>query len=396
MFVKKYISTTACSFMLAVALLFAWSGVALAAPTSSSAASAGKLTFHRACSATIAVGMAACNALIAYQSGSSSALAVNPLAHSTGGSAPYTPANLHSAYNLPTTASGTPTVAIVDAYSDPNLASNLTTYRSTYGLPACTTASGCLRIVNQTGGSSLPRGNTGWGLEESLDVDMVSAICENCHILVVEATSATLANLGTAVNEAVTLGAIAVSNSYGTNEFSSESSYCSSFYQHNNVAVTASSGDSGPGVSFPAVCTYVIGVGGTTLQSSGTETAWNTSSSEGAGGGCSAFIAKPSWQSSSITGCSRKAVADVSADADPATGVAVYDTYGGYNWVEVGGTSESSPIIAAVFALAGNVASTQFPASLTWANYTSGLFEVGGVRYAFQTGLGSPNGTSDF
>src|SRR5258707_4415221 len=290
MFVKKYISTTACSLMLAVALLFTWSGVALAAPTSPAATSAGKLTFHRACSATTAVGVAACNALVAYQSGSSTALAVNPLAHSTGGSAPYTPANLHSAYNLPTTASGTPTVSIVDAFSDPNLASNLATYRSTYGLPACTTASGCLRIVNQTGGSSLPRSNTGWGLEESLDVDMVSAICENCHILVVEATSATLANLGTAVNEAVALGAIAVSNSYGTNEFSGESSTCSSFYQHNNVAVTASSGDSGPGVSFPAVCTYVIGVGGTTLQSSGTETAWNTSSTEGAGGGCSAFI----------------------------------------------------------------------------------------------------------
>lgn len=334
--------------------------------------------------------------MIAQLVSSSQALKVNPLANPTGSSAPYSPAALHSAYNLPTTASGTPTVAIVDAYNDPNLASDLAVYRSTYGLPACTVASGCLKIVNQTGGSSLPRNNTSWGVEESLDLDMVSAICQNCHILLVEASSASLANLGAAVNEAVALGAIAVSNSYGTNAFSSESSYCSSYYQHNYVAITASTGDSGPGVSFPAVCPYAVGVGGTTLNSNGTETAWNTSSTEGAGGGCSAYIARPSWESSSVTGCSRRATGDVSAVADPATGVDVYDSYGGYGWIEVGGTSASSPIIAAVFALAGNVASTQYPASLVWAHYTTGLFTVGGVRYAYQTGLGSPNGTSDF
>lgn len=391
---KKYITATACSLTLSVLLLFAWGGMAFAAPASPSAAN-GHITFKHVCASAFA-GFASCSAILAQLENSSKALTVNPLANSTGGSAPYGPANLHSAYNLPTTASGTPTVAIVDAYNDPNLASDLATYRSTYGLPACTTASGCLRIVNQNGGSSLPSNNVSWGVEESLDVDMVSAICENCHILVVEASSTSLANLGKAVNEAVALGAVAVSNSYGTNEFSSESSYCSSYYQHNNVAVTASSGDSGPGVSFPAVCTYVIGVGGTTLSSNGSEKAWNTSSTEGAGGGCSAYIAKPSWQSSSVTGCSRKAVADVSAVADPATGVDVYDSYGGYGWIEVGGTSASSPIIAATFALAGNVSSTQYPASLTWAHYTTGLFEVGGVRYAYQTGLGSPNGTSDF
>jgi subtilase family serine protease len=224
----------------------------------------------------------------------------------------------------------------------------------------------------------------------------VSAICENCHILLVEASSASNANLGAAVNEAVALGAVAVSNSYGESEFSSESSSCSSYYQHNNVAITASSGDSGLGVNYPAVCPYVTGVGGTTLNSNGTETDWNTSSSEGAGGGCSAYIAKPSWQSSSVTGCSRKAVADVSADADPNTGAYVYDTYGYGGWLEVGGTSESSPIIAAVFALAGNVSSTTNPASLPWSNYSSGLFEVSGVRYSYQGGLGSPDGTSDF
>lgn len=392
---KKYITMTACSFILTAVMLFAWSGVALAAPTSS-AATNGRVSFKHVCAAAPA-GFARCSALLAQLEGSSKALAVNPLANSTGGSAPYGPAQFHSAYNLPTTASGTPTVAIVDAYNDPNAASDLAVYRSTYGLPACTVASGCLKIVSQTGSTTaLPSNNSSWGLEESLDLDMVSAICENCHIVLVEAKSATNANLGTAVNEAVALGAIAVSNSYGESEFSSESSSCSSYYQHNYVAITASTGDSGPGTSYPAVCPYVTGVGGTTLSSNGSEKAWNTSSTEGAGGGCSSYIAKPSWQVSSVTGCSRHAVADVSADADPATGADVYDSYGGYGWVEVGGTSESSPIIAAVFALAGNVASTQYPASLTWAHYTTGLFEVGSVRYAYQTGLGSPNGTSDF
>lgn len=329
--------------------------------------------------------------MLAQLENSAQALSVTPDANSPGGSPPYAPANLHSAYNLPTTAPGIPTVAIVDAYNDPNAASDLAVYRSQWGLPACTTSSGCLRIVNQNGGTSLPRNNASWAVEESLDLDMVSAICENCNILLVEANSPTNSNLGTAVNTAVRLGAIAVSNSYGENEFSGEASSCSSWYQHNNVAVTASSGDSGPMVSYPAVCPTVIGVGGTTLNSNGTETDWVN-----AGGGCSSFIAKPSWQSSSITGCGNKAVADVSAVADPNTGVYVYDSYREPGWLEVGGTSASSPIIAATFALAGNVSSATNPASLLWSNYTTGLFEVGGVRYSFQGGLGSPNGTSDF
>jgi subtilase family serine protease len=331
-------------------------------------------------------------ALVAVRSGSNQALSLNPFAHSPGGGPPYAPANLRSAYNLSGTAPGTPTVAIVDAYNNPDLASNLATYRSEWGLPACTTGSGCLKIVNQSGGTRLPSRNSGWGLEESLDLDMVSAICQNCHILLVEASSPTNGNLGTAVNTAVRLGAIAVSNSYGEGEFSSENSSCSSYYQHNNVAVTASSGDSGPGVSYPAVCSTVIGVGGTTLNSNGSETAWVD-----AGGGCSSYVAKPSWQSSSVTGCGNKAVADVSAVADPNTGVYVYDTYGYGGWLEVGGTSVSSPLIASVFADAGNVSSTQYPASLPWNNYGSGcLFIVGGVQYAYQSGLGSPDGTGCF
>lgn len=391
---RKFITTTISScLMLFTLAFFVWGNgsVAFAAP-----AAPAHMTFTHAC-ASARVGFASCNALVAQLVSGNTVTTVNPLANPTVGSAPYGPADLHKAYNLPTTASGTPTVAIVDAFSDPNLASDLSSYRSHFGLPACTTSSGCLRIVNQTGGTRLPRSDTGWGLEESLDVDMVSAICENCHILVVEASSASFANLGAAVNEAVKLGAIAVSNSYGGSEASNEASTCSSSYQHNFVAITASSGDSGPGVEIPAACPFVTAVGGTTLNTNGTEVAWNTSSTEGAGGGCSSFISIPSWQVSSVTGCSRRAVADVSADADPATGVDVFDTFGENGFVQVGGTSESSPIIAGVFALAGNVASTQNPASLPWARRSNGcLFRVGSSSYAFQTGLGSPNGTACF
>ncbi len=369
-------------------MCFTWGGTAFAASTTSAATG---VIYKQVC-ATASRGYAHCLALIAVQKGTDAPLTLVPYAGQTGGGPPYAPANLHSAYNLPTTAPGTPTVAIVDAYSDPYLASNLSTYRSEWGLPACTTSSGCLKIVNEYGGSSLPSANASWGFEESLDVDMVSAICQNCHILVVEGYSASNSDLGTADNTAVSLGAVAVSNSYGESEFSSESSSCSSYYQHNNVAVTASSGDNGPSVSYPAVCPYVAGIGGTTLNSNGSETAWVD-----AGGGCSAYIGRPSWESSSVTGCNNRAVADVSADADPNTGVYVYDTYGYYGWYEVGGTSESSPIIASVYALAGNVSSTTYPASLPWTKYTTGcLFEVGGVRYAYQSGLGSPNGTGCF
>jgi subtilase family serine protease len=385
---RKYFVTSVCSLLSLLALLsFTLGGTALAASATPKASTG--TTYAYACAA-VSTGYARCLALVATVPGTNNPLHVSPFANPPGGSPPYGPSNLHNAYNLPTTAPGTPTVAIVDAYNNPNLASNLATYRSMFGLPPCGT--GCLSIVNQTGGSSLPGNNTGWGLEESLDLDMVSAICQNCHILLVEANSPSNSDLGTAVNEAVKLGAIAVSNSYGENEFSGENSQCSSYYQHNNVAVTASSGDSGPGVSYPAVCGTVVGVGGTTLNTNGSETAWS-----GAGGGCSAFVSKPGWQKKKVTKCSRKAVSDVSADANPNTGVYVYDTYGYGGGVQVGGTSVSSPIIASVYALAGNVSGTTNPASLPWSTYKSGcLFKVGGVQYAFQTGLGSPNGTGCF
>lgn len=384
---RKYITSPVCSIAMLVALMFfTWCSAivptAMAAPATKTSTTP-KISWHRACSTTTKSGAAYCDALIAYNASTNQT--INPLANPTGGSAPYGPANFHAAYNLPTTASGTPTVAIVDAYNDPNAASDLATYRSHYGLPACTTASGCLKIENQTGGSSLPSSNSGWGLEMSLDLDMVSAICENCHILLVEATTPTIANLGTAVNTAVAAGAVAVSNSYGG------SSGTCSYFNHTYVAITASTGDSGLGIEYPAACEYVTAVGGTTLNSSGSETTWSS-----AGGGCSS-VAKPSYEVASVTSCSNRAAGDVSADANPSTGAEVYDTYGYSGYLQVGGTSESSPIIAGVYALAGNATTTQYPASIAWANYSTGcLYEVSSVRYSYQGGLGSPNGTGCF
>jgi subtilase family serine protease len=295
----------------------------------------------------------------------------------------------------------------VDAYDDPNAESDLAVYRSQFGLSACTTANGCFKKVNQSGGTSYPSGNTGWAEEISLDLDMVSAVCPNCHILLVEGTSATFASLGTAVNEAVSLGATTVSNSYGGSESSSESSYAS-YYNHSGVVITASSGDGGYGVEVPAAYNTVVAVGGTSLSKSSSTRGWAETAWSGAGSGCSAYISKPTWQTD--TGCTRRTVADVSAVADPNTGVSVYDTYGSVGgWLVFGGTSVSSPIIASVYALAGNASSVNAASSL-YSN-TGSLYDVtsgsngscggsylctAGVGYDGPTGLGTPDGTAAF
>jgi subtilase family serine protease len=237
---------------------------------------------------------------------------------------------------------------------------------------------------------------------------MASAICPNCHILLVEATSSTFANLGTAVNRAATLHANAISNSYGGSDSRDATN---SPFNHPGIAITASSGDSGFGVSYPASSRFVTAVGGTTLTAASnsrgfTETVWN-----GAGSGCSRFNTQLSGQAGAGTGCSRRAVADVSAVADPNTGVAVFDStpfQGRSGWWVVGGTSASSPIIAGVYALAGNAASinNNFPYA-----HASSLFDVTSgsngtcspsqlctarVGWDGPTGLGTPNGTGAF
>jgi hypothetical protein len=330
----------------------------------------------------------------------------------------YGPSSLQSAYNLPSSTAGSgQTVAIVDAYDDPSAESDLAAYRSQYGLPACTSASGCFTKVSQTGSTTaLPAANTGWAGEISLDLDMVSAICPNCKILLVEATTPTTANLGIAVNRAVTRGAKFVSNSYGGAEDGSENTYDSSYFNHPGVAITASSGDSDyDGGSYPATSKYVTAVGGTSLTSASnargwTEKVWNTTSyTEGAGSGCSQYVAKPAFQNNVTTGCAKRAESDVSAVADPATGVAVYQTYGGSGWAVYGGTSAAAPIVASVYALAGAPGASDVPNAYPYA-HTANLNDVtsgtngtcgapictAGAGWDGPTGLGTPNGVAAF
>ncbi len=358
--------------------------------------------FTHVCS-TAAPGFASCMAIQVLPA--SSANGAQPFASSPQG---LNPADLQSAYKLPSSTAGQgQTIAIVDAFNDPNAESDLATYRSQFGLPPCTTANGCFKKVNQNGGTSFPSNNTGWSEEISLDLDMVSAICPNCHILLVEASSSSITNLGTAVNRAATMGANAISNSYGGGESSSEISEDTSFYRHPGIAVTASSGDSGFGPQFPAASQFVTAVGGTSLTRASNTRGWTETAWSGAGSGCSGFETKPSWQKD--TGCSRRTIADVSAVADPNTGVSVFDSFNESGWLVFGGTSVSSPIIASVYGLAGNASSVNF-GSFPYS-HTSSLFDVtsgsngscGGsylctakAGYDGPTGLGTPNGTGAF
>ncbi len=315
------------------------------------------------------------------------------------------PPDIQSAYKL--SGSSTATVAIVDAYNDPTAEADLGVYRSHFGLPACTTANGCFKKVSQTGSTTnLPQNNASWAVEISLDLDMVSAACPTCHILLVESKTNSFANLAAGVNYAATVSGVkAISNSYGGSDSAETSAY-----NHPGIAVTASSGDSGYGAQSPASYPHVIGVGGTSLTRNSSTRGWTESAWSGAGSGCSTLNAKPAWQTS-VTQCSGKAISDVSAVADPQTGVSVYDStpyQGQSQWEVWGGTSAASPIIAAVYALSGNTAG--YPASYTWS-HASGLFDVttgsngtcspsiwchAGTGWDGPTGLGTPNGTSAF
>ncbi|MEW2618708.1 putative Ig domain-containing protein [Streptomyces sp. NPDC048106] len=369
-----------------------------------------KVPTTHVCGTDHSVGTMSCFAQRRTDIASKLASAITPNATPSG----LSPANLHSAYNLPTTAGSGMTVAIVDAYNDPNAEADLGTYRSTYGLSSCTKANGCFKQVSQTGSTtSLPTNDSGWAGEEMLDVDMVSAICPNCNIILVEASSATDADLGAAENEAVALGAKFVSNSWGGSEDSSETTLDTQYFKHPGVAITVSAGDSGYGAEYPATSQYVTAVGGTALNTSTnsrgwTESVWNTSSTEGTGSGCSAYDPKPTWQTD--TGCSKRMESDVSAVADPATGVAVYDSYGSGGWAVYGGTSASAPIIAGTYALAGTPGTSDYPAKYPYS-HTSNLNDVtsgsngscttsyfckAAAGYDGPTGWGTPNGTAAF
>jgi subtilase family serine protease len=339
----------------------------------------------------------------------------------------YGPAQFHGAYALPATTPAAQTIAIVDAYDDPSASSDLSAYDKTYGianLPLCpntsTSTSGCFLKVNQNGATSpLPSKSSGWALEIALDVETAHEICQNCKLVLVEASSSSGANLDAAEETAVRLGATEISNSWGTNgEYSGELAENGAF-NHPGIAITVASGDNGyERFGFPAASPDVIDAGGTTLTLGAGNVYRGEKTWSGSGSGCSLYFSAQSWQPQaagwSAGGCGTfRGVADVAADADPNTGASVYDTtrYGGRSgWFQVGGTSLSSPLIAGVYALAGNASSVSYPAKLAYANATS-LHDVSegpstgncsttacsaAVGYDGPTGLGSPNGLGAF
>jgi IPT/TIG domain len=348
-----------------------------------------------------------------------------------------TAASLHAAYALPseTAASSLQTIAVIDAFDDPTAEADLGVYDREFGLPECTTANGCFRKLNQEGHASpLPRKNGEWASEISIDVQMAHAICQNCHVLLVEADNEEFADLGAAVDAAVNAGATEISNSYGGPEepaFASVfSEYNTAYYDHPGVVVTASSGDCGylneachreaATANFPASSPDVVAVGGTSLTDAG-ET-WSSTVWEDGGSGCSQIFTAPLWQSGagdfSATGCGeRRSVADVAAIGDPNTGVDVYDSTpeGGYpaGWGVWGGTSVASPIVAAEFALAGGSHGVPYAAATLYSHLGEGdaLYDVvsgsngtcagatacqAAVGYDGPSGVGSPIGLDAF
>ncbi|MDE2149773.1 MAG: S53 family peptidase [Gammaproteobacteria bacterium] len=319
----------------------------------------------------------------------------------------YGPPDLRDAYKITGSGSSSTIIAIVDAFDYPGAENDLAVYRSQFGLPACTTANGCFQRLDQNGGTNYPsRSNTGWNQEAALDLDMASAMCPNCKLILVEADTNSLANLATAVNTAASIpGVHVVSNSYGGGESGTQTFELS--YTHAGIAITASSGDSGFGVEFPASSPHVTAVGGTSLTRANNTRGWSETAWSGAGSGCSTVYTKPSWQLD--TGCAMRTVADVSAIADPNTGVAVYAPVrkNKSGWLVFGGTSVGAPLIGGVYAVNGGTVTF---GSDPYAN-TGALFDVvsgsngscggsylctAGPGYDGPTGLGTPDGSSAF
>ncbi|WP_051950930.1 carboxypeptidase regulatory-like domain-containing protein [Actinacidiphila yeochonensis] len=297
------------------------------------------------------------------------------------------PADLLSAYALPADGGQGATIAIVDAFDDPTAEADLAVYREQFGLPACTAESGCLRKVDEHGGADYPAADEGWAGEISLDLDMVSAVAPEAHILLIEAASANTDDLGTAEDTAVALGARYVSNSYGAYvDDPAEPAIDEAYFDHPGTALVFSSGDDGYGATYPAASPYVTSVGGTSLTRDTsargwTESVWNSTVTDGSGiphwgapaSGCSSAEPKPAFQTDA--GCPGRTVTDVSAVADPATGVAVYNSFSDGGWNVYGGTSASAPIITSTYALAGAPVSGTYPNSYPY-NSPSALHDV--------------------
>lgn len=337
----------------------------------------------------VSPGLAGCAARISAPSAASaqseakaSAAAVTPSG--------YAPTDLRQAYGLQSGTEGSgQTVAVVTPYDDPDAASDLAAYRGQYGLSPCTAADGCLAQVSQAGTSSLPATDAGWSSPVSESIDMISAICANCRIIIVEASTSAITDLGTAENEAVSLGAKFIVNDWYIPEAdlsaSDETADDSDYFNHPGVVITAPGGDDGYDQSYPAASPDVIAVGGTTLTADSstprgfTETAWAGSNS-----GCSAYELKPAWQTDS--GCSTRTLNDLSAVADPNTPVAYYDTPTTGGWGEGGGTVAAAAIVAASYALAGTPGSSDYPAKYPY-EHPGGTYTTPGNAYTSPVGL---------
>jgi subtilase family serine protease len=393
-----FANVRAASFGLVVGFLLTATAVSQEQTPAGANALHGPVRHARVCAGPAPEGEARCHAHLVMNNSGQVMAAVTPSG--------YSPSDLRSAYNITGTGASSTIIAIVDAFGYPNAESDLATYRSQFGLPACTTANGCFKKVNQRGvQGSYPATNTGWSQETALDLDMASAMCPGCSLLLVEADSATFQNLATAVNTAAAMGAHAISNSYGGGE--SGSSTFEPFYNYAGIAVTVSSGDGGFGVEFPASSPHVTAVGGTSLVRGSNSRGWSETAWSGAGSGCSAVYAKPTWQTDS--GCARRTVADVSAVADPNTGVAVFGPANSRSsaWLVFGGTSVAAPLIAGIYGVNGtavNHGNDPYRHLSSLNDVTSGSNgSCGGsylctavAGYDGPTGLATPNGIAAF
>jgi hypothetical protein len=402
--------------------VLAWSLVAIPAARASQPASPAVTRYaqiRRVCPLPTP-GRATCFALlrvpVAPGSRGARPYTLNDGASSSGPAGGLTPAQLASAYAYEPTAGGTgQTVAIVDAYNDPKIEEDLGTFDSNYGLAACTTANGCFKKVSQTGSTtSLPPDEPGWSGEISLDVEAVHGACPNCKILLVEANDEKNEDLAAAVNEAVSLGATEVSNSYGDPEQVEWGAAEQAAYNHPGVVIAASTGDDGyydwdrlnegyllPQMpNAPASLPTVVAVGGTSLNlnlngTRASETVWNDNGPDdeiglsyrralgATGGGCSTLFTAQPWQQGvsgfAATGCGNKRLdADISAVADPLTGFDIYDSYKSPGWQTIGGTSLSSPLVTSLYALAGGSGGVEYPAQTPYNHlgHGSSLYDV--------------------
>jgi subtilase family serine protease len=296
------------------------------------------------------------------------------------------------------------TIALITAFTSPNAESDLAVFRTAFGLPACTRSNGCFSVVGQ-GGNAVSQ--SVWPEEAAIDIEMASAMCPLCHIMLVQAQDDSIDSLVAAEDLAVASGATVISNSWSLPESPGALAYASHF-NHPGVPITAGAGDGGFGVGFPADLTTVTAVGGTTFDGKSNESIWGLS-----GSGCSTLVAKPSWQIDN--GCAGRTVNDIAVVGDPATGVAVYSKDAG-GWAVFGGTSVGAPIIAAMYALNGdtrtvNDASEIYAAGGGAFNHItsgsngscsvpylcSGAVDVGGLAgYNAPAGRGSPHNATAF